>query len=196
MGSQAYTNTKPTLMVPPELPPQVLCQLEVPHQLGVLQVQGAVDQSSFAPRYSCSVDQGPATPSTHPHTAPGPSHPRCGPTYPLTHPVEPPRTIDAGPPSPLRPLPVAHVLVQHQHHLVSTSGLPSAHVLVQHQHHLTYASVLPVDGGMLVPGESGLPDHLCLMASGPHICKHNTKGRVNIHIYIYNHMLRYQNHKT
>jgi hypothetical protein len=36
-------------MVPPELPHQVLYQQEVPHQLGVLQVQGAVDQSSLPP---------------------------------------------------------------------------------------------------------------------------------------------------
>jgi hypothetical protein len=116
----------PTLMVPPELPPQVLCQLEEPHQLGALQVQGEADQSSFAPATAASMDQVlPLCRYTHtllqdllildvgPH----------GLWYTLQHPL---KMMDAGPlPSP-RPLPVAHVLVQHQHHLVSTSSPPSA----------------------------------------------------------------------
>jgi hypothetical protein len=77
----------PTLMVPPDLP-QVLCQLEVPHQLGALQVQGITNQSSLPPLLLFDIS-GSATMSKHPHTTPGPSHPGCGPTCPPVHLIEP-----------------------------------------------------------------------------------------------------------
>jgi hypothetical protein len=161
----------PTLMVPLELPPQVLCQLEAPHQLGALQVQGEADQSSFPPLQLLD-GSGSATPPVCPHTAPGPPHPRYGPTWPQVHPATPTRNDDAGPLPSLWPLPVAHVLVQHQHHLISASVLPSA---------LQVAVAL-------VLGEPTPRPSLPLGLGVPHL-QNNTKDSVNIHIYIYNQMI-------
>jgi hypothetical protein len=90
---------------------------------------------------------------------------------------------------------VSHVLVQHHHHIVSVFGLSSSHVMFQHQNHLSYASFLPVTLHTMVQGESNARPSLSHGLGAPHL-QHNTKGRVKIHIYIYNHMLHYQNHKT
>jgi hypothetical protein len=77
-------------------PPHVLCQLEVPHQLGPSSL-GGIRPVIVAPCYCFSMDQGSPLYSVHPHTAPGPPHPIYGPTYSQVNPIKPARSVFAGP---------------------------------------------------------------------------------------------------
>jgi hypothetical protein len=96
-GSQAHTYKNDTQGAP-RAPPKVLCQPEVPHQLGALQLQEAVDQSSLPPPLLL-YGLGSTTLLVPPHTSPGPPHPGCGPICPQAHPVEPARNVFTDPPA-------------------------------------------------------------------------------------------------
>jgi hypothetical protein len=125
MGSQAYIYKTRHSWCPQSSPPGPLSAGGTPPTGGPPGL-GAVDQSSFPPLLLLD-GSGSATLLERPHTAQGPPHPGCGPTCP---PGTPYKTCSkhrrTGPPTSLWPLPMAHALVQHQHHLVSTSIPPSA----------------------------------------------------------------------
>jgi hypothetical protein len=112
------------------------------------------------------------TPLLRPCTTLGPPRPRYGPTCSHVRLATPDRSSDASPLSSLQPLPMAHVLVQHQCHLISASLPPSSlHVKVA-----------------LVPGEPEPRPSMPLSLRVPHL-QENTKYSVNIHKHLYNQML-------
>jgi hypothetical protein len=186
MGSQAYTNTKTDTHGAPRAPPQVLCQLEVPHQLGVLQVQGASRPVIVAPATAArwiKVCHSVGTPTHCSRTLsswmwahiPSDTPCRTSSNHRRRSSIPPPASTYG-----------SCMLVQHQRHLVShLSGLPSAHVLVQHQHHLS--CLCPTHGSMdgrTGPWRADSPTISASWPRGPTSANTNTKGRVNIHIYI------------
>jgi hypothetical protein len=135
MGSQAYINTKIyniALMVPPECHHQVLYLQEVPHQLGVLKVQGEIAQSSLPPlqllcRSWSTILQG------HPRTALGLSRPsKYGTTFPWAHPAVPPPTATENPLKPHRPLPEAYAMALHLDNQICVAFHLSHHLLASH----------------------------------------------------------------
>jgi hypothetical protein len=129
-------------MVSLELHHLVLSLEEVPHQLGVLQVLGAVTQSSSLP-LQLLYGSGSTTPPEGPHTSPRLPHPGFESTCPRELPIAPP-PIDGESPLILHwPLPEEHVTALQWVHHISVSSYISQQELASQQPHPSDVSLLP-----------------------------------------------------